>query len=864
MYCVILVNRFFAARLILAVALFSFLGSAGIAQAQETHTLAVVRDGDSPYFQRAEELFLKELRTRANQSYELTVKEGYDGGHDPERIAQLLREALADPEVDMIYAAGMISSELAAHMPEAERTKPVMAGAVLFSDLRTHPLTADGSSAQPNYTLISEPNRVASDVQLLLRLTEAKTLHVPVDEIVFPEIAGVDQAREAFEKAFGVRIEFHPIPARPGAALSRIPKNARAVYVPIMARMSAEERRQFYEGLSSRGAVTVSMLGAEDVRLGAVAGLAPDNVQEVARLAALNAHLILLGSETTSLPVVLPVQDRLLVNAPAAQRANWSPSYEVMLEAELVGEFYKSDREKLTLQEAMQRAAEQNTGVLIAKEEEEIQRQETKLIGSNLLPEVSTDLSYQGSKTEIDAGGSPGGGQQIFFSPESGAIGGSSDFSNTEAFGAELKQVLFNDELFSSLKAQRKNEASTRLDTLSESLDAIDAAASAYLGYLEAEALYRIEKDNLRLTENSLQLARTRVDIGSAEPSEVYRWEQSAARGKATLIQRDSARQIQLIELNRVLALPRETEWRVEDIEIGEKESYFLDDQLVPLLNNRDEFSRFRTFLRWFSVENSPELASYDHALSAQGILLRQKQRSFAVPELAGVLSYDKTKLDTEGIDGLDQVTVGVQLSYTIFDGGGRRADVLKQKSEIRQLAARRQQAVEQIEVQALVAFEELASAFPNIKLSRISLESAQKNYDSTQEKYAQGAASILDLLDAQDTLQSQEQQAVSATYDYLDAVHGMQRAIAWFEYQKTPVEKQSMGELIQRFLNGAVPVEHQAASPVQEEAEEAVLDAEGNSPFAEDAKEESTKDEATETPRKKGWFPFLKNRKND
>ena len=78
------------------------------------------------------------------------------------------------------------------------------------------------------------------------------------------------------------------------------------------------------------------MLGAFDVKLGALAGLATDKLQTVSRRMALNTHLLLQGTLTSSLSVVLPTQDHLIINMATAKSIGWSPDYDTSLAAEFI------------------------------------------------------------------------------------------------------------------------------------------------------------------------------------------------------------------------------------------------------------------------------------------------------------------------------------------------------------------------------------------------------------------------------------------------------------------------------------------------------------------------------------------------
>jgi len=776
-------------------------------------TIAIVRDGPSWYFDAATERFLKELEPLARDNYTFKVKDEFDAGHDPEKVGAYLRAALADAEVDIVYASGTIATERAALLSDAERTKPVMAGALQFSDIRGHPISGEGTSTLENFTFITEPKRVAADLALLTELTGAEVLDVVMDEVILPELHQLDEARETQGTALGLKIRVHPIPVSPREAVARIPADVQALYVPILPRMDREARAEFFRLVTERKIPTVAMLGMEEVELGALASLAPDDDDAVARRTALNIHQLLLGVPTASLPVYLPVQDHLVINAVTAQAIGWSPTYETSLEAEFINEETARVGAPITLFEAMTRAARENAGVMVAREEANIREEEARVTRGGFFPQASAEASHvrTGFSDKIDPN--------------------APDYVHQGAFGVRLRQVLFNDELNASVRAQRRSAQAAVWDARSRELDAMEAASDAYFDYLRASALYGIEKENLRLTQNNLQLARLRVEIGSAEPSEVFRWEQDRARGKATLIQRDSDRDNALVQFNRVLGVSRETRWTFQDMDIGDKEFFFLDDELRPSLETRAQFEKFVSFMRWQAVENSPELASFDYSLGAQGQILRQKQRRYYVPELAATAGLDRTLSgsDLADTEGENQYSVGLQFSFPLFEGGRRRSDILRQKAVIRQLAAQRLMALQQIEQRTMTALNNMAGAHPNIRLSRAALEAAERNFRSAREKYSQGAASILDLLDAQTGLLQQKRSLASAIYTYFKELHRMQRSVAWFEFQQDPEEKNRYASLLKEFLEGTKGPDHPVRNRRQAEAVRAIRAAEAD-----------------------------------
>tara|TARA_R110002096_G_scaffold4501_46_gene21366 strand:+ start:7207 stop:10386 length:3180 start_codon:yes stop_codon:yes gene_type:complete len=770
----------------------------------ETKILAIVRDGDSWYFDSLVEEFIFQLEELAVGNYGLEIYEA-NAEYDPEVVRELLAQALENPSVDLIYAAGIVATEIAAKMPDVDRRVPIMAGAVRFSDLRGLRISPEGTSAIPNLTFITNPQRVSEDLRMLRDLTKTKKIHGLIDAYALSDMPGLESAKLQAEKALGVSLEIIGSKMTAKDTLDAIPKNVSDVYVTILPSLDIFEREDLFVGLAERNIRTISMLGESDVEIGAMAALAPDNSESVARRTAVNAHQLLQGVSTELLPVYLPVEDNLVINMETADAVEWSPDYETVLTAQFVNEDSGETGDSIDVSKAMAKAAKRNAQVRTTAEDEAIAQQDVYITRSNRRPQISLEGNHGRqdlADSYLDFPGATLATPTGDFTLPSFDLSGSS-FQGE--YGVQVRKVLFNDEIRSGVKAGKEAVISNRLETRSVQLDAMEDAAIAYFNYLSADNLYEIEKENLRLTENNLQLAKLRIEIGSAEPSERYRWEQDVARSRARLFQRDSDRADALVEFNRILGEPRGKKWDFEDYEVGDDEFFFMDDDLGPLIENIRDFKKFSLFLQSLAVVNSPELRAFEHSLAAQGILLEKNRRSFFVPEVTGFVSQNRTVLGSSSLsDHLSQheSTVGFQFSLPLFEGGRRTAEVERQRAVIRQLAAQRENALELIEQRTYAAVHGISAAHPNIRFSRLGLEASEKTYESVQEKYSQGAASILDLLDAQSALLTQRQQAAIATYSYLQQIHRLQRSIAWFEHEKSASEKEEWTDALKSYLD--------------------------------------------------------------
>lgn len=765
--------------------------------AEPNYRVAVVWDDDSWYFDGLVDRWEAELQSLAGDYAFEVERERWNAKGKFDEIPDLLRQALSDPEVDLIYAAGVYATEAARSLPILYRTKPIVGGAVqmvdsaLLSDWLKTPGGGETSartvSAIPNFTFIANSQRVMDDLKLLLRLEPTDLVHVLLDRELISRLEQLEKGVGFFEEKLGVKFEILGAAKTAEETLSAIPEGVRAMYVALQSRMEAKEREALYRGLAEKGIVTVAMAGRRDVELGALGGLAPDSQGMIGRRTALNIYQLLLGVGTDTLTVPLPIQDRRVVNLEAARLANWAPDYELSIETEFLNSDEFLIRRKISLEEAMELARQANAKVLIAREEPEIRRQSARNTLGNLLPNL--DLNSRAGATDYSDIINP------MLTPE---------FARQLSVGVQLRQLLYSDAVVSAYRAQKRATSAAEFELESRKLDAIMSAASAYFDVLSARALREIERENLERTLNNLSLAQLRVAIGAAEPAEVLRWNRDRARNRAALIERDYRLKNAMVALNQIIAEPRDQPLELEDVRLrSDDDFYFFGEQLKPIVVNLTRFNRMGKFLQLYAVAASPELAGFDYGLVGQGILLRQKKRRYYVPDLALSMRADRVTSRTSFFptSGQNEYTVGIELAFPLFAGGSRKAEIEERKATIRQLNQQREQAVQQLEVGALVAKNNMGFSHPNILLNKLALREAEALYDSVLQKYSLGAANYLTLLDAQQAVFVQRQQRVLAEYQYLVEVHRMQRAIAWFEYDKTPAERQAWKELLTEFL---------------------------------------------------------------
>jgi outer membrane protein len=448
-----------------------------------------------------------------------------------------------------------------------------------------------------------------------------------------------------------------------------------------------------------------------------------------------------------------------------------------------------STLDSLSLAYAVDLALRQNDNIAIGIEELSQSRSDQRLALSSLLPQISANAQF----TRIDR-------------DRATASFGSAPLESTTA-GFTISQAIFNDPAITDFRVSRRQTEISQYKLDRTRIEVTYAAASAFISWVSALAVHEIEQDNLELTQRNLELAQARREAGSAGPEEVYRWQTEIAVRRSAVNSAKSNVAKALAQLNRTIKSPLRAQWTPNRPTLETDRYEFLGKRILDLLDRKPGYDGFIELCRKTMLEKAPEIKVLDLAIEAQQLSIAQLERQFFVPAVALQFNYDYTleeNLEGDDIDfggGTDfdfnggddeDWSLALRADFPLFEGGGRFAELGGAKSELRRLAALKSQTLDVLEESLLKAIYAVGSSHPNINLTRSAADTAKQNLRVVQDKYANGKASILDLIDAQNQSLVQEQAAVIAVYEFMQNMLDVQRAMAWFEMTAATDEVQT------------------------------------------------------------------------
>jgi outer membrane protein TolC len=302
---------------------------------------------------------------------------------------------------------------------------------------------------------------------------------------------------------------------------------------------------------------------------------------------------------------------------------------------------------------------------------------------------------------------------------------------------------------------------------------ALDVARSFYSLILAREAV-TVSTEAIDNASEFLRVVKARYETGEASSFEVMRAEVEVSNLKPILIRARNGINLSELLIKKAMGVRQNTEIDF----IGEFKYYDYEITAEDAIR--------------MAMENRPELrmADIQGSIAEASITLA---RSGWFPVLSLDLNYD-FRMDNITVDP-DKVedTYGGYLivSLPIFDGLRTRSQVAEARSVKRQADIYKGNLEDLIELEVRGVLLDVEAARETLKSQERNVEMAQEGLDIANERYLQGYATNLEVLDAQLALNT-------AKRNRLEAVHDLNVAVAQ--------AMRAMGILLKDFKAGARP----------------------------------------------------------
>ncbi len=751
-------------------------------------TIGVVTDGPMTDLDRARELFFGEITALTEGEFDVRFPQAkqLNGNWSIDEIKSALSRLQNDSSVDMVLALGFVSSQIAA--TGIELRKPTFAPLVLDANLAGLP-HKDSSSGVPLLNYLSEEVNLIDDLAVFSSIVDFERLALVVDATIFESVPDLAERGIAWTDESGIDLTYVLNTGLDEDLAAKIPADREAVMVGALPRLSDEARQRFIDGMIVRKLPSFSFVGTTPVERGMLAAQVPDSDWErLARRNALNIQAVLLGERAGDQPVFFSRKRQLTINMATARAIGLSPRFDVLSESVLLNEDVLSKGVKWSLSDVALEAVRANLDIQASLAGVAAGSEQVNETRSTLFPQLNASSDI----TQLDDGS------------VNVRSGFAAERSASAAIG--LNQIIYSEATRAAVDVQEATQAARESSHRAVELDIVQEATTGFLNVLKAQTQLSISRRDLNLTRTNLDLARNRVSVGTANASDVFRWESELATSRQNLLSANAALNQAMDNLNRILSRDVGERFQTVPATLDDPALLVSRKDLLDLVNNQRAFDLMGEYFIQQGLAAAPELLQLDAQIAASERQLLSAERSFWSPEigLSSQLSevLEESRVTGESQEGENDWQIGINFSLPLFQGGARKAQVNRFTHELNQLQFQQDATRDRVKQSIRANLHAVRASFPSIELAQDAATAARKNLDLVRDNYSQGTVSIIDLLDAQNASLDAEQAATDAAYNFLIDLMNLQRSVAAFDFFLNDPRRNSAAQAIKDYIS--------------------------------------------------------------
>lgn len=406
-----------------------------------------------------------------------------------------------------------------------------------------------------------------------------------------------------------------------------------------------------------------------------------------------------------------------------------------------IGVYHGYAQAQLSLQEALKFALNNNKQLAKTRLDEEMGKFKTQEARSQALPQLDGSASYT-DNLQLQKSLIPGA---VFGKPDSSILVAFGVKYNASV-GAELSQQIFNQAVFTGLKATKSGEQYYKLQTQQSEETVIYNVSQLYYQLQVIQEKITTINSNIEKLSQLVGATKSQFDNGLAKKIDLDRIKVTLTNSLTQRSQLLNQYAMQTNNLKRTMGMPLQSMFLLPAASLKEIENKAAgvlqyDDMN---LSNRTEYKMLKKQEELQTLQKKAYQAQYYPSLSLFG--------RYSYNGMSQNWLFNKNNPDN-ATNWFSASSIGLSLKIPIFDGFGRRSRVSQANVTLRQLS-------KQIEDTELSLNTEYENAKLNVRNNLSTIGTQKENVDlanevyySTENNYKLGLAGLTDLLNAETSL---------------------------------------------------------------------------------------------------------------
>ncbi|MBZ0199938.1 MAG: TolC family protein [Ignavibacteriaceae bacterium] len=336
---------------------------------------------------------------------------------------------------------------------------------------------------------------------------------------------------------------------------------------------------------------------------------------------------------------------------------------------------------------------------------------------------------------------------------------------NSYNIGASLSQTIYDPRLGTAITIAKKYNQYSELNSESTEDYVRADVKNAFYGVLLSRKLVDVNEQSYEVAKANYKNTTLLYQQGVSSEYDLLRSQVQLANVEPALIEAKNNYELSKNNLKNLLAIDLATPILVE----GNFEVDKISDALLLKSDN-------------ILSERNPMLQS----LAVQKEILDENidiEKAAYLPTLKAFGNYNWQAEDNtfkfKDYNWANTITVGLTLSYNIFDGFERKAKIEQAEIDAKRLDVQKIQAEEGLKISLLQSKLKMNEALERINAQKQSVNQAEKALSIAQNRYSNGVGTQLEILDTQNSLTQTRINYERAVYDFLIAETEWERILS-------------------------------------------------------------------------------------
>ncbi len=340
--------------------------------------------------------------------------------------------------------------------------------------------------------------------------------------------------------------------------------------------------------------------------------------------------------------------------------------------------------------------------------------------------------------------------------------------TDTTAWGVRLDQSFtLNGKELTALRMSKKSIERSNYDLNTTREETLFNVASAYYGVLQAEKAIEIRGASVQRMEKHKKETEVRLMLEDVTRTDLYRVESELSDAKSDYIDAQNTFQSARTILRTLVPVP-------DAFKLSEP------DTMPTILSDTGLNELQHKGLKKRSIIKSTEM---NYEISKDFVKIKNGDY-WPTVALEGMYSNSDVTTEVSGIDtdaDNELYSMGAKLTFTLFDGGLRRAEIKQANAKKRQARLALEGIKKEVKREVEETFLEVKSLKSKLNALTDKLKYSKQNYTAVAEQFKHGLTDSVDLMDANTLLVSAERELSAAGYEYRLSVLKLKKVTGTF-----------------------------------------------------------------------------------